>query len=67
MKKEQIDDKIDETIRAVKTSYPGKYSDKDYELFRTTARAEAKTLKQLVTLVENLFDLDRSDAHDMVH
>lgn len=67
MKTEEMNEKIDETIRAIKSSYGSKYTEKDFEEFRVTAREKAKSLKHLVSLVENMFDLDRSDAHDMVN
>lgn len=64
---EKIASKIEETIRALKASYGSKYSESNYAEFRTEAKAKAKTLKHLIILVENLFDLDHSDAHDMVN
>lgn len=62
-----IEEKIEETIRAIQTSYKDKYSENDYTEFKVQALAKAQNLKHLVILVENLFDLDNSDAKDMVY
>lgn len=67
MKSHELEEKIEETIRAIRASYKDKYREEDYQDFRMTAKAQAKNLKHLVILVENLFDLDHADAHDMVH
>lgn len=59
------DTTITNTINAIKCSYGDKYSDRDYTRFKEYA-TKAKNTKQLITLVENLFDIDYSDARDMV-
>lgn len=62
-----MSDKIDETIRAIKSSYGDKYNEENYSSFRSEAKERAKNLKQLVIMVENMFDLDHADAFDMVN
>lgn len=67
LSKVELEAKIDETIRAIKSSYGNKYNDRDYEDFKKMALEKATNLKQLVIMVENMFDLDHSDAYDMVN
>lgn len=66
MTPEQIKEKVEETIRAIKASYGDKYQEYHFEDFRTAA-LKAKKLDHLIILVENLFDLDPNDAFDMVN
>ena len=61
-----IEFRVEQTILAIKSSYGDKYSDKDYQDFKIRAKT-AKNQKQLVVLVENLFDLDYADARNMVY
>ncbi len=53
------------TIKGIKSSYGSKYSDQDYVKFRVLAQT-IKTKSALISLVSNFFDLDFSDAKDMV-
>ena len=55
---------IESTIKGIKGSYGDKYSDRDYEQFKQQAQ-KVSSKKQLIQLVENLFDLDTMDARDM--
>lgn len=66
MKTQDLEDKVEETIKALKSSYKDKYSESDYAEFRVQSK-KAKNLKHLVILVENMFDLDHTDAYDMVN
>ena len=52
-------------VKGIKSSYGEKYSERDYADFLIRAQ-NVKAKRDLITLVENLFDLDRSDAKCMV-
>lgn len=52
-------------VDAVRGSYPGKYSEKDFTDFLERA-STIKTKRDLIQTVENMFDIDTRDAKDMV-
>ena len=65
MGSEDIAELVESTIKGIRASYQGKYSELDFEQFRAQAKG-AKSKRQLIQLVQNLFDLDSMDARDMV-
>ncbi len=55
---------IEEVVRSVKDSYGNKYSDRDHEQFKESAK-KVTSKRHLKDLVENHYDLDPMDARDM--
>lgn len=57
--------RIDSTIDAIRGSYGDKYSENHYEGFRQQC-IRITSIKELISAVENWFDIDTADAKDMV-
>lgn len=56
---------IDKIIQNIKNTYDNKYNGNDFTYFKSQA-VKAKNKKQIINLIQNLFDLDKFDAIDMV-
>ncbi len=63
MKQNKFD--LKSIIESINQSYPNKYSERDFNQLIEYG-GSMKNKRELISLVENLFDLDTSDAKDMV-